>query len=660
MGTIKHAKTSTIPAPNDLLRINGPDWNEEHEFDLEIADVNGLTEALIPPAQVVEYRDQALAAAVTATEARIGAEAARDEAVDILDESVKTADLAADTGATMVGVAGGGNLQLALNQRPTSTAIAAAYATKASLRVNVASFGGDPAAGDNTAAVDAAFGALGALTTHGGALEFGPGRWRLQAGRAVPKKCSIVGVGMDATVFEPLTAGTLFATDLTAETPFPGSPEANVGFYDFQIDCVALANVVGIVLTNCRNTVCQNLKFRGCSTNILIDRGRNHSVDTIFSQGTASLKCGGLVFTSSSDADYIFETHIRSVYFFNNYVTGTAAVLVYIRRAALLTLADVTINDGWQGNVSAAVAIMLENDCQGCKVSNSVFAAVSNGLVMQVGVGIAAAPTYCTVSDIDIDQARGTGMLIESAAWNVFNNCKLSSSGVMITLSALTIRNGAQGNVFTGCNFQGYNGVGGKGVELQDTSDLVIENCIFGQCETGVSFGANVLRAQVHSNIWVAVTNKTAGAPGDALSWLPEADLLYDLGTAVMRWNNAYVSNLRATGSLGFTTGGGGTVTQLTNKSTNVTLNKPSGEIITHAASLAAGTTVAFALLNSAIGANDIVLVKRKSGGTNLAYRVDVDVIGAGFCNVTIQNTTAGALAEAITLTFIVLKVAIS
>lgn len=660
MGTIKHAKTSTIPAPSDLLRINGPDWNEAHEFDLGIGDIDGLTEALIPPEQVLEYRDQALAAAVAASEAQAGAEAARDDAVATLADTAKKTELALDAGAGTIGSTGGITVQAALNLRPTSAAVSAAYASKASLRVNIASFGGDPAVANNTAAVDAALAALGALTTYGGALEFGPGRWKIDAGRNVPKKVSIHGVGMDATVFEPRTAGTLFATDLTAETPFPGSPEANVGFYNFQIDCVNLAGVNGIVLTNCRNTVCQNLKFRGCQNNIIIDRGRNHSVDTIFSLGTATLKCGGLVFTSSSDADYIFETHIRSIYFFNNYITGTAAVLVYIRRAALLTLSDVTINDGWQGNVSAAVGIMLENDCQGCKVSNSVFAAVSNGLVMQVGVGIAAAPTYCTVSDIDIDQARGTGMLIETAAWNVFNNCKLSSSGVMTTIAALTLRNNAQGNVFTGCNFQGYNGVGGRGVDLQDTSDLIIENCIFGQLSTGIIFGANVLRAQVHNNIWAAVTAKTAGAPGDSFSWLPDADIAYDLGTTALRWNNAYIANVRATVSLGFTTGGGGTVTQLTSKSTNVTLNKPSGEIVTHAASLAAGTTVAFAFLNSTIGANDIVLVKRKSGGTNLAYRIDTDVSGAGFCNVTIQNTTAGALAEAITLTFIVLKVAVA
>lgn len=114
--------------------------------------------------------------------------------------------------------------------------------------------------------------------------------------------------------------------------------------------------------------------------------------------------------------------------------------------------------------------------------------------------------------------------------------------------------------------------------------------------------------------------------------------------------------NILSTNNLGFTTGGGGSVTQLTSKSTSVTLNKCSGQIVMNAASLAGGATVAFPFLNSLIGATDIVLVSRASGGTDLAYSVGVDVIGAGFCNVFLKNLTGGALAEAVTLTFIVIK----
>jgi len=108
--------------------------------------------------------------------------------------------------------------------------------------------------------------------------------------------------------------------------------------------------------------------------------------------------------------------------------------------------------------------------------------------------------------------------------------------------------------------------------------------------------------------------------------------------------------------SIGFMAGSGGTVTQLTSKATGVTLNKACGQIVTHNASLAAGATVAFVLLNSTISATDMVLVTRASGGTDLAYFVGVDKVGAGFCNIYLQNLSGGALAEAVTLTFVVIK----
>lgn len=125
MGTIKHAKTSVIPAPLDSSRINGPDWNQPHEFDLEIGDINGLTEALIPAEQVILYRDQALAAAVSAGESKIAAQDSATAAAASADEAADTvASLAAPGGAALVGTPTG-NVQDDLDARPTSAALAA-------------------------------------------------------------------------------------------------------------------------------------------------------------------------------------------------------------------------------------------------------------------------------------------------------------------------------------------------------------------------------------------------------------------------------------------------------------------------------------------------------------------------------------------------------
>lgn len=111
-------------------------------------------------------------------------------------------------------------------------------------------------------------------------------------------------------------------------------------------------------------------------------------------------------------------------------------------------------------------------------------------------------------------------------------------------------------------------------------------------------------------------------------------------------------------GSLGFATGMavGGTVTQATSKSTGVTLNKAAGQITTHAASLAAAAEVGFTVTNSACGANDVPHVVIKSGATADSYTVTVDAVAAGSFRISLGNVSAGALAEALVLSFVIIK----
>lgn len=110
------------------------------------------------------------------------------------------------------------------------------------------------------------------------------------------------------------------------------------------------------------------------------------------------------------------------------------------------------------------------------------------------------------------------------------------------------------------------------------------------------------------------------------------------------------------TNGVGYATGAGGTVTQLTSKSTGVTLSKPSGAITMNAAALAAATTVSFVLTNTFIAATDVVAVNIKSGGTLGAYTVTVSAVAAGSCTISLRNESAGSLSEAVVLNFAVIK----
>jgi hypothetical protein len=124
---------------------------------------------------------------------------------------------------------------------------------------------------------------------------------------------------------------------------------------------------------------------------------------------------------------------------------------------------------------------------------------------------------------------------------------------------------------------------------------------------------------------------------------------IYDLNRPLTAYTNPF----------GYITGGGGTVTQATNKATGVTLNKPSGQITMSNAALAAATIVSFTFTNSTISSTDVLVINHVSGGTIGSYTFTA-ACGAGSATVYIRNATSGSLGEAIVLRYTVIKGAIT
>lgn len=113
-----------------------------------------------------------------------------------------------------------------------------------------------------------------------------------------------------------------------------------------------------------------------------------------------------------------------------------------------------------------------------------------------------------------------------------------------------------------------------------------------------------------------------------------------------------------ATGGIGYKAGAGATVTQGTNKTTGVTLNNVCGTITTHAASLGAGAEASFTVTNSNVAATDIPIPCIRSGpATPGTYAVSVSAVAAGSFVLTLTNLSDGALAEAVVISFGLLKV---
>jgi len=114
-----------------------------------------------------------------------------------------------------------------------------------------------------------------------------------------------------------------------------------------------------------------------------------------------------------------------------------------------------------------------------------------------------------------------------------------------------------------------------------------------------------------------------------------------------------------ASAEIGYAAAAQGTVTQLTDKSTGVTLNKSAGRITMNNAALAGATAVSFILTNSTISANDTMIVNIGSNTTGSAlgaYTTYVSYLAAGSALITLRNLTAAtSYSEAVVINYAII-----
>ena len=106
------------------------------------------------------------------------------------------------------------------------------------------------------------------------------------------------------------------------------------------------------------------------------------------------------------------------------------------------------------------------------------------------------------------------------------------------------------------------------------------------------------------------------------------------------------------TAGVGYATGAGGAVTQLTSRTTGVTLDKTSGAITLFSAAGSA-TAATFTVTNSTVAATDVIILNQKSG-TDL-YDLMVTAVAAGSFNISFR-TTGGTTTEQPVFNFAVIK----
>jgi len=217
------------------------------------------------------------------------------------------------------------------------------------------------------------------------------------------------------------------------------------------------------------------------------------------------------------------------------------------------------------------------------------------------------------------------------------NNVSISGgsiSGVTLTASTANLTDATNKRLMT---------------DAQETKLDGVEN------DADVTDTANVTAAGALMDSEVDENVKTLSLPPSttistfAKTFLDDAD-----AAAVKTTLGVQESNILATTTLGYKVGSGGTVTQATNKTTAVTLDKINGEIIMNDADLADGAAVVFTFTNSTIAATDVIIAN--AAGDFGAYQVSASSIQAGSCKMIVRNASGGSLSEATRINFAVIK----
>jgi hypothetical protein len=103
----------------------------------------------------------------------------------------------------------------------------------------------------------------------------------------------------------------------------------------------------------------------------------------------------------------------------------------------------------------------------------------------------------------------------------------------------------------------------------------------------------------------------------------------------------------------------GGAITQITSRTTGVSLSKPCGAITTNTASLAAEATADFIVTNTLVAATDVVVVSIRSGSNSGGTIVCIAAVANGSFTVRVHNgNVAAGTAEtgAIVINFAIIK----
>jgi hypothetical protein len=255
----------------------------------------------------------------------------------------------------------------------------------------------------------------------------------------------------------------------------------------------------------------------------------------------------------------------------------------------------------------------------------------------------------------------------DSAGFSVYGGDCEGTAQVGIELdNVASTANGA--HFISGMDFEGNRDVGGN-IRIGNTEivyGVMIANCTFDAGGAGDNYainpvtctGAIAIGCNFASGYGYEDVNTANGANLTLIGCRNASTSGAASGSNLVQYNGGILVG-SGTNGLGYQAGNGvgGVVTQLTSRTTGVTLNTLAGAITMYTAAGSA-TPAEFTVTNSCVAANDVVLVTVKSGATN-TYTFQVTATVGGSFNITFW-TTGGTSSDTPILNFVVIKGAAS
>jgi len=362
--------------------------------------------------------------------------------------------------------------------------------------------------GSDTVALNAAISYLS--SRNGGVVRIPAGSYTFGN---IPLKTgvSIIGEGKEQTNITPSSANITIFDDSASPNSGHGMLVTISGM---SINCGATTGVTGIKSISGNRVNVRDVNFYGCAVNIEFDRGGNHIIENVLSSGTATLKAGQLKLWSSLDTMYGSVFTSVSGYRIENSGTGSVPEAIYMRRAVAVKFDRLITND----SNYTGTCVVIENDCQGICINNSVIVGFLTGIHFRKGGGIDKPPIVNILQNVDFDQCQETSIKFEAGELNQVNGGSITSSDVGTDQRAVALIGAATKlNSFNNVHVTGYYGTNGAGFLISNAISNRFFNCVVSGSNQGYAFAGTVtdniiLGGDVSSNVVFATTGSLSGS----------------------------------------------------------------------------------------------------------------------------------------------------